>query len=739
MRARPLSCFAVLALVLAAPVGAQDGGRAFTSQDAVDVRTARVADVTSDGRWIAATVQTRRERSDVDHFRFGDPTYIAPSMGEVLVVDANTGASRSVFSGGEQLRGATWSPDGRRLALFRLQAGSYRLYVYDAEAGRASQVSLKTSKAVSSGSPLVWSPDGGSVLLALRPDGWAERARQAFLDLTEGPIVVQDSGDDFLDWDRVRGMDNEEITALVKVSDGSVTELPLRSSINDPHFGVDGSYLVYGAEDARRTSYERAKGTWYGVFRMTLAGAVDTLVAPQEQRISGQWNEQATAFAWADRGNVFVRTLDADSAVNLTADFRAPISAADTTKLSFSLERWRPDGGALLLGSKKGYHLLDVAAGTMEMALEFQGDEDARPRLSTEGWSGDGRFVYLSTSARDRWERGLVRLDVGAHRLQDLVKDANLYGDWNVSEDGTRVVYRMSDGDRPDEIYTADAGFTTVRKLTDLNPQLAGVALTRSELVEYLDVDGNRLYGVLYYPYGYEAGKKYPLVTEVYESFFDNGYNENMNLVTARGFFGFRPSVDLEIGYPGEAWIKGVPTAINSLIDRGLVDEKQLGVYGQSYGGYAVNLLVTQTDRFAAAVNVSGKVNIISFLGDSEKITTRNYNAAEEGQDRIGATLWEQPQKYVATSAIMFADRIETPLLLLSGAGDWNVPATNQREMYYALRRLGKEVQWVNYMHGGHGAGRASSVADFHDHWKRLLDWMEEHFEKATSTEGVAH
>ena len=156
--------------------------------------------------------------------------------------------------------------------------------------------------------------------------------------------------------------------------------------------------------------------------------------------------------------------------------------------------------------------------------------------------------------------------------------------------------------------------------------------------------------------------------------------------------------MELEIGYPGEAWLKGVPPAINTLIERGLVDEKQVGVYGQSYGGYAVNLLVTQTDRFAAAANVSGKVNIISFLGDSEKITTRNYNAAEEGQDRIGATLWEQPQKYIATSAVMFADRIETPLLLMSGEGDWNVPATNQREMYYALRRLGKEVVWVNYM-----------------------------------------
>jgi dipeptidyl aminopeptidase/acylaminoacyl peptidase len=202
-----------------------------------------------------------------------------------------------------------------------------------------------------------------------------------------------------------------------------------------------------------------------------------------------------------------------------------------------------------------------------------------------------------------------------------------------------------------------------------------------------------------------------------------------MNLLANAGFFGFRPSVKLEIGYPGEAWLKAVTTGINVLIDRGLVDPAKLGVHGTSYGGYATNLLIAQTDRFAAAINISGKVNIISFLGDSPKITTRNYRAAEDGQDRIGATLWEQPMKYIAHSAVMYADRIETPLLMLSGEGDWNVPATNQREMYYALRRLGKEVVWVHYMNAGHGAGRSSTVEDFHDHWQRIIDWYTSHFE----------
>ena len=143
------------------------------------------------------------------------------------------------------------------------------------------------------------------------------------------------------------------------------------------------------------------------------------------------------------------------------------------------------------------------------------------------------------------------------------------------------------------------------------------------------------------------------MVCEIYETFFDNGFNANMNIITNQGWFGLRPSVSLETGYPGESWIKGVTSVVNKLIERGLADPKKLGVQGTSYGGYAASLLITQTKRFAAAVNISGKVNIISFLADSPRIGTRNYSAAEVGQDRIGATLWEQPFKYLNHSAVL--------------------------------------------------------------------------------------
>ena len=175
------------------------------------------------------------------------------------------------------------------------------------------------------------------------------------------------------------------------------------------------------------------------------------------------------------------------------------------------------------------------------------------------------------------------------------------------------------------------------------------------------------------------------------------------------------------MGWPVEAWKKGVTAAANKLIERGIADSARLGVEGTSYGGYATNLLVTQTNRFKAAVNISGKTDMISFYTDSPRLGVRNVNAAEKTQDRIGATMWEQPQKYVAHSAVMFADRIKTPLMLVTGAQDSNVPADNTREMYYALRRLGKEVVWVNYMNGGHGGGTATAE-DFLDMQRRVLE-----------------
>ena len=726
------SVFIALILVSAAGdsvIAQQDG--LLTPNTALDVMSGSIADVTSDGRWLAVTVQSRRDRTDVDHMRFGDPTYVSPASTRVLLIETTSGDQEWLFGDPVQVRGLTWSPDDTQLGYFLMVGGQYQLRMYNIESGNTRSVSLGTTKEISSNSPLIWAPDGSSVLLSLRPEAWAEEARQAFAVMTSGPVVVQDSRNDFLAWDRVRNLASRQVAALVSVSSGSVEEILPEADVQGLRFGESGDFVTYTAVKPQKTAYERNEGTEYEILKLVLDGsAPESIVAPSERRTNPNWNKAGDAFVYSEEGNVFLRKLEEDSTTNLTEQHRGSVSEDDSTKMSFSPMRWSPDDQNILMSSQTGWHILSPDDGGLEFVLPLEEDEESRPSRSVQSWSEDGRYIYFTYSASAEWQRGLKRLDLQSGVIETMMLDENLYRSFNFSDDGGTVIYRMSDGNRPDEIWAASENFSERKQLTDLNSQLADLPLSKTELIEYLDIDGNTLYGILYYPVGYEPGRKYPLVAEIYEQFFDNGYNENMNLITAQGWFGFRPSVRFEEGFPGEAWLKAVPSAINKLVDRGIVDNDKIGVYGQSYGGYAVNLLITQTDRFAAAANVSGKVNMISFLGDSPRITTRNYRAAEIGQDRIGATLWEQPQKYIEHSAIMFADRINTPLLMLSGEGDWNVPATNQREMYYALRRLGKEVVWVNYMSGGHGAGRASSAEDFVDHWERMFDWFREYFDE---------
>ncbi|MDZ7737832.1 MAG: prolyl oligopeptidase family serine peptidase [Bacteroidales bacterium] len=703
----------------------------FTVQDVLNVESFSTSDITDNGRFVAGIVRARKDRLNIDHSRYGDPDYVAPYMGEALIISTEDGAVNHIFDEKKILKGLSWSPDDNSLAILVYEDDKMRLYIYDQARSKTRKVKLKTDLALSSGSLLEWTTDGKNIIISLRSAEWAEKGDSLFKEATAGPVTVYDSKKPFLKWDKIQDHSSLAIPAMVDAGSGSVKTLLPEGRYTNISLPEEGNKMVFVKYNPLKTTYDRSGGTEYGLYMIDLdkPEAADTLEAKTEKRINISWDEPKTRYAYSDSGHVFVRSIFEDDVVKISSDTSAVVKK-DTSELKFSVMRWSPDGNYVLASAKNGYWMIDAGSGGMELVYDLPEDEEESPRLRIVGWKPDGSSWYMSYSARDRWERGLVEYDLVTRQFADLVKDSRLYSSWEMSEDGSRLFYNLSDGDSPSDLYVADPDFSDTRQLTDLNPWTDNKKMTRSELVEYLDADGNELYGILYYPVDYEPGKKYPLVCEIYENFFNNGYSYSMNLIANAGYFGFKPSVNLIEGYPGEAWVKGITSGINKLIERGLVDKDKLGVHGTSYGGYAASLLITQTDRFAAAINISGKVNIISFLGDSPRIGTRNYAAAEVGQDRIGESLWDAPMKYFATSAVLHADRIETPHLLMSGEGDWNVPALNTRELYYAMRRLDKEVVWVNYVNGGHGAGMASNEADFHDHWERMIDWYRTHFNK---------
>ena len=738
---------AVVSVVLTLPPTAAFGQTTpFTAEDMLKVASVSVLDVTDDGARIAATVRRPIDNDFTDHRRFGDPTYLAPSRVRLEIIDTRSGSRDTPFKDMVNVRGAQWSADGNRLAVLLAREASTpdgfpttALYIWSAD--KKSLREVKPAQPIALNSSLNWTPDGSSLLVALRNADLDRDARKTFVALTEGPVVVHKSSEPFLEWDLLqRSARSRSVAALDPVS-GAVRPVLPQGRISSYQVARDGSFMTVMEDVTAKTDYDTIGGTDNDLKFVDLKSGASKLLMPAKdlKGLTLRWSDDGKWFAYAKRGEIFLQGIDGAAARSLTPKPKADPAAKEPAapapgdvsgdkkepEENFSPVSFSRDGARLLITSRKGWYVLNVADASKKLIVPMDEDEEKNPRLAAIDWAPDGRAIYASWAARDRWERGIVAIDASTGALTPLVRDDRLYSGVRMVRDGSGFVLTVSDGDRPADLYATDGRFTAMKRLSDLNPWLAAKALPRSELVKYRDVDGKELYGVLRYPVGYEKGKKYPTVFELYETFFDNGFNSRAAFLANHGYAVFHPSVNLVVGRPGEAWVKGVTSAANKLIEMGVADPDRLGVHGTSYGGYATALLITQTDRFKAAINVSGKVNMVSFYTDSPRLGVRNTHAPEKSQDRVGGTLWDYPERYIEHSAVMRADRIKTPLLNITGDQDPNVPASQSREMYYAMRRLGKEVEWVRYVNGGHRP--PNSVAESVDFEARILAWYDKY------------
>jgi dipeptidyl aminopeptidase/acylaminoacyl peptidase len=144
---------------------------------------------------------------------------------------------------------------------------------------------------------------------------------------------------------------------------------------------------------------------------------------------------------------------------------------------------------------------------------------------------------------------------------------------------------------------------------------------------------------------------------------------------------------------------------------------------GWSFGGFATSILITQTTRFKAAVSSCGITDWASKISMQGDFWRRGDQI---GQGRLGGTLWQVPDNYIKNSPVFYLDKVETPILLLHGTNDRNVPFSQSEEMYYGLRDLGKTAMLVAYPGETHLGGDAE-VWVIKDMWTRILDWFDKY------------
>lgn len=251
--------------------------------------------------------------------------------------------------------------------------------------------------------------------------------------------------------------------------------------------------------------------------------------------------------------------------------------------------------------------------------------------------------------------------------------------------------------------------------------------------ISYQNSKGQALKGYLCYPADYVAGKKYPMIVEVYERQFRDFHNYiapslnesigvNPSVFTSNGYFVLYPDIIFDKGNPGFSALDCTLSAIRKVIDFGFVDETKIGLVGHSFGGYETDFIITQTNVFAAAISGSAVTDLPAYYNTLDgKIGKPEYYRFENHQWRMDSSLFENRERYEQNSPMQHVSNVCTPLLSWTGNEDYHLDWHQSIAFYLALRRLNKKHILLLYPKEGHVLYNPVNRLDL---MQRTLDWF---------------
>lgn len=347
--------------------------------------------------------------------------------------------------------------------------------------------------------------------------------------------------------------------------------------------------------------------------------------------------------------------------------------------------------------------------------------QDLDPSVQQAAFNGSGQLVVRAV---DRSQGKLFRFDYTALSATDLQAPVDVVESMSVARNAPDVIaWHGSSATAPARVFvTVDGEHRPV--LDPTATAYRNIALGDVESWSTTVSSGTEITGRVHLPPGFDPAATYPTIVYYYGGTFPTqrsfGGRYPKNLWTAHGYVVLVLQPSGAIGYGqefsqrhvenwGRVTIDEIVEATDAFAtEHAYVDNERIGCIGASYGGFTTMLLLTHTDRFAAGISHAGISSLSAYWG--EGWWGHTYSAVASG-DKVP---WNDPDFYVDHSALFRADKITTPLLLLHGTTDMNVPLGESVSMYTALRSLGRDVEYIEFEGEGHW---------ILDHPKRKL-WM---------------
>ncbi|MBQ4834666.1 S9 family peptidase [Pseudoalteromonas sp. MMG010] len=398
-----------------------------------------------------------------------------------------------------------------------------------------------------------------------------------------------------------------------------------------------------------------------------------------------------------------------------------------STQPGYGFAGWIDDSSSVLVYSKYDIYAFDV---TTQQATRLTNGlpENTQYRVikldkAKVGFAKDEELLLSAVNLKTK-QTEIAKLNLANNAVTKVLGGNKRFDVVKKAKHADKYLFTEQTYQQFPDFYQTDFSFKQPQKVTTLNPQMSHFAWgEKPELISYKGFDGEDLQGVLIKPAGYKKGDKVPVVVYFYRYMSQRMYDfpkmelnhrPNFPMFTSNGYAIFLPDIRFELGHPGRSSTQTMINATQKLIDLGIADPEKIGLQGHSWAGYQSAFMITQTDMFKAVVSGAPVSNMTSaYSGIRLKSGLARQFQYETGQSRIGKNLFEAPELYIENSPVFFADKVNTPILIMFGDKDDAVPWHEGVQYYLALRRAGKDATFLQYEGEPHHLKKFPNQVDF--------------------------
>ncbi|WP_062110052.1 S9 family peptidase [Bacillus niameyensis] len=648
----------------------------------------------------------------------------------------------------------TWSPDGKILAFFSDLNGKAQLWLWNSESQSISLASDAIVRPFFGFEKPIWTPDGQSIIVKGMPEAdvhdfsFNSKAIPVH-EKKDSPIMVFST--------KMEGdTQGENDNSFIERYHADIIRIDWQSNKSTIIATNHRPVGIFLAGDGQNIAFASCQGVEQINEEQIIYDLWIAPVYPSDpvQEYCLQKNTRMAyglSFTWGKDNKTIYYTTEgplADGGL-----WSIHIDEIGKGKQLFQQEHLRLDrdyeapfvlenGDVILIANGKLWRYMHKSNEMIELSSQIQRGRVISfiPALINLRESNGEQFIIVRTIDYHPQKWGLALLNIESGEVVKMVEESKQLTPWFIGEEGVSynsanpmAIFVAESASEAPNLWTWNLETNETRKITNLS-SFSTDCIGETRVLNW-KVGDTEAKGVLLLPK--DRQDQVPVVLDVYAGekitgsidafgLYDSPV-DNRHLYASRGYAIFMPELPITSNETADEIEKGLHAAINELAKIPEIDMKRIGIMGHSYGGYTTLVAITRLPgRFKAAIAHSGIGNLISSATHFDPEWTQfNYDWAEHGQGNMGASIWENRERYIRNSPVFDFDKIETPVLIIQGTRD-AICGYEAGPTFSALKRLDKTAELILYKDEDHwhATWEYENIKDYYD---RVFAWLDKH------------